>query len=356
MITYREFRIKKEYVCTVDAMNDNDWNSVITLFKDATINQTVAWCSTMSKVTSNLVIRRKGSIIAAAMLRIVKIPILNAGIAYIGAGPMWRLIGADDDIDILRNLIHALREEYVSYRGLVLRITSNIFTNDIDYQGIIHVFEQENYKRRDVKGGTLFIDMNQSLDLLRANFHSNWRSCLNKAEQNKLVIFKGTDHKTFLAFRSIYKEMVERKKYAMPVDIGMYEKVFLTLPDSLKPVVIICESEGIPCAGVVISTIGETAIPWLLASSSKGRECFAAYLVQWEVLKMLKQLGIPTYDLGGCDLAKNYNTYLFKYRMVGKKPIVHSNIGIMESYSTLRSRLAVKSGDNLIHFYHWIKD
>ena len=78
----REFKIDTEYICFVDAMNENEWNSLISKFKDATINQSWAWASTMSSRTSNLVIKKNGVIVGAAILRLVTIPILNAGLAY----------------------------------------------------------------------------------------------------------------------------------------------------------------------------------------------------------------------------------------------------------------------------------
>jgi lipid II:glycine glycyltransferase (peptidoglycan interpeptide bridge formation enzyme) len=351
----REFEINDEYICTVDTLRETEWNSIVTMFKDATINQTWAWASTMSKKTSNLVIKRKGSIVAAAMLRIITLPIANIGIAYIGAGPMWRLRDREDDIAILQHLIHALREEYVAYRGLFLRISLNIYDNYSEYDRIISVFEKENYHRKNLNAQTLFLNLNQSLEQIRKSFHSDWRYCLTKAEKNDMQAYQGNDEKSFITFRSIYKEMISRKKYDDPTNFDKYEQVYRALPDSLRPTIIICESEGVPAAGAIVSTVGETAIIWLIATGNKGIKCNAAYLVQWEVIKMLKQLDLSVYDLAGCSPEKNYDTYRFKYKMIGKEPIVYSQIGVMEACENPVSRIVFNLGMYTQNFLHLFK-
>jgi lipid II:glycine glycyltransferase (peptidoglycan interpeptide bridge formation enzyme) len=115
------------------------------------------------------------------------------------------------------------------------------------------------------------------------------------------------------------------------------------LPELLRPTILLCESDGRPVAGVAISMNGETAVTWLLASNSEGRKCYAAYLVQWEALKMLKEQGCRTYDLGGGNPAGNPDTYLFKARMVGRKPEVSPRVGIFDACKNPVSWLAVRS-------------
>ena len=343
--------LNSEYTAFIDESNEDAWNNIISNFRDATFNQTWAWCKIMSNDISNLVIKRNGSIVAAAILRLKILPVIKQGIAYIGGGPMWRLKGVEDDIDIFHHIIHALKEEYVIHRGLLLRISANIYTNFTDYQKISTVFETEKFLHTGQILNTMFIDMHPSLDDLRAGFHKKWRASLKNAEKNNLVIYKGEDDKTFSTFRRIYEEMIHMKQYDTPVDINKYELIFKALPATLKPIIIICESEGIPAAGIVISILGDTAIPMLLASGIKGRECNAAYLVQWEVLKALKQKNVSSYDLGGCSPEKNFNTYLFKYRMIDKNPVIHSQIGIMEACNKPFIQYAINSVIKLQKFF-----
>lgn len=355
MLTKLEIVIDEIYSYAVDAMSEQDWNSNIINFNDATINQTWAWCKLNSKETSTLILKRNGKIVAAAMIRIVKVRILKTGLAYVGAGPMWRLKEEEEDIKILQLLIQSLREEYVVKRGYFLRISPNIFTNMLITERLISVYEGANFKRLDLKGQTLFLDVSLTLEELRDNLHRKWRASLNKAEKNNLTVYSGKDKEIFAKFKSVYEEMIDRKRYFNPADINKYENIFNRLPDELKPIVIICEFESKPLAGVIISTIGATAVPWLLASGNNGIECNAAYIVQWQVIKILKQLGINTYDLGGCSPEKNFNTYLFKYRMIGKSPIVYSHIGIMEASDTLTSRIVVRFGETLTKVIQRIK-
>lgn len=50
-------------------------------------------------------------------------PIVKAGIAYIPCGPIWHRHGEEINYDTLRQLLTALRQEYVLNRKLLLRIT-----------------------------------------------------------------------------------------------------------------------------------------------------------------------------------------------------------------------------------------
>jgi lipid II:glycine glycyltransferase (peptidoglycan interpeptide bridge formation enzyme) len=341
----REFDLGLGFTCCVDAADENEWNDIIQMFRDATVNQTWAYCQVMSKKTSHLIIRRSTVVVAAAMVRLIVLPVLKAGIAYIGAGPMWRLRGEADDFDVLRNLARALRAEYVARRGLFLRVSPNMFTNLPNYNEIRSVFIEEGFDSKDRNEATLFLDLEHSLEELRTNFDRKWRACLVKAEQNNLNIREGTDDELFNKLRGIYEEMLARKQYATEVDIDKYETIQRALPESLKPRILLCESDSRPMAGVVISTIGETAIPCLLASNSEGRKCYAAYLIQWELLKMLKKRGIRTYDLGGCRPKVVPETYHFKAGICGKRPQLFTRVGIMDACDNPISYFAVRSGE-----------
>jgi lipid II:glycine glycyltransferase (peptidoglycan interpeptide bridge formation enzyme) len=344
MKTDREYKINSEYVCSVDTMNEDDWNCIVPMFSDATINQTWTWCHEMSKKNSHLVIRKNGILVAAVMLRLLSLPILKTGIAYIGSGPMWQLNGTEVDTSILQHLIHALRIEYVLYRGLYLRISPNIFTNIPLNQRILSEFEKEKYKRKDLVEQTLFLDLQPSELDLRKGLHPKWRNLLNRGEKTGLSVRIGKEYELFKIFKGIYEEMLVRKNYPGAIDINKIERIQSALPEKLKYTIIISELEDRPMAGGIFSTIGDTGVYILGATSYEGKKNSASYIVQWEMIKWMKKHGLRLYNLGGCSPEKIPETYHFKSGICGKNPTIHKRIGIMYSCENPLSSIAFNSG------------
>ena len=58
--------------------------------------------------------------------------------------------------------------------------------------------------------------------------------------------------------------------------------------------------------------MGDSAIYLLGATSDDGLNSKGAYLLQWTLIKWLKENGIRWYDLGGIDPAGNPGVYHFK--------------------------------------------
>ena len=75
---------------------------------------------------------------------------------------------------------------------------------------------------------------------------------------------------------------------------------------------------GQPVAGHVSSTLGDTCIYVLGASSELGRKYKASYLLQWRAIEAAKAGGARWYDLGGVDPEKNPGVYHFKAGVNGR--------------------------------------
>ena len=65
-------------------------------------------------------------------------------------------------------------------------------------------------------------------------------------------------------------------------------------------------------AGLVCSAIGESAIYLLGATNESGLKVKASYLLQWNMIQLLKEGRIRFYDLGGIDPVANPGVYHFK--------------------------------------------
>jgi hypothetical protein len=118
----------------------------------------------------HLVLRRDGTVVAAAQARVVRLPGTCAGIAYVRWGPLWRAEGLPDDVDVLRRAVRALRNELSRSRGLVLRVYPLAFDDDRD-PAVARVLEEEGFEfwKRGKRDRTLVIDLAPSLAELRAS-------------------------------------------------------------------------------------------------------------------------------------------------------------------------------------------
>jgi hypothetical protein len=70
-------------------------------------------------------------------------------------------------------------------------------------------------------------------------------------------------------------------------------------------------------AGLVASALGDSAIYLLGATSDDGLTAKGAYLLQWTLIRWLKENGVRWYDLGGIDPEGNPGVYTFKKGLSG---------------------------------------
>jgi len=99
----------------VDGQTPESWSGILAQFADANIYQTWAYGAVRwgPRNLSHLVVRREGQTVAAAQMRIVRLPLVPAGIAYLRWGPMCQLTGSVLDPSLVVEVVSALRQEYV---------------------------------------------------------------------------------------------------------------------------------------------------------------------------------------------------------------------------------------------------
>ena len=102
-----------------------------------------------------------------------------------------------------------------------------------------------------------------------------------------------------------------------------------------------------PVATHATSHFGDTAVGALAASTEKGLELGASYLVWWRTLLAARQAGMKKYDLGGIDPEKNPSVYQFKMRMGAKQC---RYIGAFEMCASRRVKRIWSAVDRLYRF------
>lgn len=334
------------YCVETDSISKEEWETLMLQFRDATINQTWSFGAGLSGGSnlSHLVLKRDNEVVAAAQVRIETLPIIRAGIAYLGWGPMWQRWDREDNLEDFQQIVKSLRDEYATKRGLLLTVLPNKWDSDSDANVLGSILTTEAFQWRQSSHRTLLVNLEPSLDDLRRQLRQRWRNYLKRVEKENMLIHEGCGDDLFDKFKGIYKEMHARKKYPADIDIEKYAAIQRDLPDALKLRILLCESNGELMAGAVFSTIGDTGIYSLGATSNKGIKSRASYLIHWRMVRWLKENGYRTYDLGGTDPEKTPGTYQFKAGICGKDAEEVRRVGEFVACESAVSSSVVKCG------------
>ena len=303
-------------VAAVDDISEAEWDSLLRDFADANLYQTWAYGAERwgEKNLSHLVLRRGSTVVAAAQVRLARLPVVPAGIAYLRWGPMWQRRGERADPVVFRAMASALHREYVEARGLTLQVIPNAFSGT----GAAEVMSEalNGLGARAVVGGrsyrTFVVDLTPPIEKLRSSLNQKWRNQLNASERKGLVLEVGSSGEAYRTFLDLYADMWARKQFDSSVDVHEFGRLQERLPQGAKMTIFTARSDGEPVGSLVCSGIGETALYVLGATNEKARELKAAYFLQWQAMKHFKNEGCAAYDLGGANPTTNPGGYHFK--------------------------------------------
>jgi len=336
------------YSVSVDDVREGDWNELLPSFDDASVYQTWAYgaASWGERQLSHLVLRRGAEPVAAAQVRVVRLPLLGSGVAYVRWGPLLRRGGRDADSEVLERAIDALLDEYATRRGLLLRLIPICFAGDPTAERMAPLFAARGLEL-DPAGPiyrTFRLDLSPPLDALRKGFDPKWRNKLSGAERAGLELAEGTSDALYGEFLGVYREMMARKSFETTVDVETLGAVQQRLPEPLKMRVLVCRSEGRAVNAVVVAAHGDTGIYLLGATSDAGTKTKGSYLLHWRAIEWLKARGLRWYDLGGHDREANPGVYDFKRGFSAQEFL---QPGLYARSGSRLSALVVRAGERL---------
>jgi hypothetical protein len=345
---YRNYTV--DYGCS-----DRDfWYETMGCFRDANLYQ--AWSYDMvrygPKSVVHMLVRNGHEVVAAAQARIQRVPWTRAGIAYVLWGPLWRRTGEDEDPEVFRRAVRALRSELSRKRGLALRLNLLAFRGQNDV--LNQILSEEGYSPyQDArpKRRTLIVDLRYSLEELRAAQHPMWRNHLNRAERKGLALALGEEEGLIDEIAPIYREMASRKGLVELNDIAHLKKVHADLPPSLKLKIIVCRLDGVACAGGIFAAMGATGLYLTGATGDRGMKTYGSYKVHWAFVQWLKENGFLYYDLNGINPERNPGTYQFKRQLAGKAGMEVEMLGKFQVVDSTISSLVVGGGERLLSGY-----
>jgi lipid II:glycine glycyltransferase (peptidoglycan interpeptide bridge formation enzyme) len=164
---------------------------------------------------------------------------------------------------------------------------------------------------------TFVLDLAPSIEDLRRKLDKKWRNQLTSAEKKELNVVSGTGRDEYRIFCQIYYQMRKRKTFETAVDVEEFGRMQETLPEPQRMRILLCRMGEVPVAGLVASVLGNSAIYLLGATSDDGLNSKGAYLLQWTLIRWLKESGFRWYDLGGINPERNPGVYHFKKGLSG---------------------------------------
>lgn len=333
------------YSVEIDNVDKDHWYNIITDFKDSNIYQTWAYDQVRygQQSVSHLILKKDQQIVAATQVRIMKIPLIKAGVAYIRWGPMWKRYNMIEKLEDLYQIIKAIHNEYAEKRGLFLRIIPNEkeqVNNEIRF-----MIESVGMKWIGKDYRTLYLDLGKSTETIRNNMSKSWRKNLHKAEKRELTVVTGTGMDLFDMVDRLFRETVSRKGFEPGINIDDYRRLQSALPDKIKMQIMVCLFEGKPVAGLIGSALGEAGIELVAATGNDGTELGGSYLLRWKMLEYLKSVGCRYYNLNGINPERNPGGYQFKSGFSGKTGQDFSFIGTFESRGNKFSMFVMQYGN-----------
>jgi hypothetical protein len=347
------------YRVEVDRINSDEWSNALDLFEDANLYQTwpygaVRWGE---RNLSHIVLKHGDQTVAMAQVLVVRPLPIKVGLAHVRWGPLCHRKGERLEPEAVRAIAAALCKEYVTRRGLFLRVLANGSMDSA--RGLVFRQAFAQYAEEAFGSGesyrTFVVDLHPPLDIIRKQLDQKWRNQLNRAERNGLTVIDADEIEGFRIFASLYQEMLARKQFASS-DVGEFERVQRALPPRHRMKVFVCEEQGVPVAVLVASALGDTGIYLLGATNEQGMKSKGAYLLQWHMIQWLKGNGFTCYDLGGINPETNPGVYHFKSGLSGAdvlylRPwIACSSVGSRAFAGTVGlARSSVRTARRLFH-------
>lgn len=348
MFTLQSYNMNYEIM--VDNIDRHKWEQYAKEFADYSIYQTWPYQQIRAEMDGQQVSRaiiknENGHVATMGQVRIKHVKPLGLKVGYVQWGPLFR--GKNGKLNCTVAALKKLCENYLGTRVNILRVVPNAFGDEAGLE-VAQMLKASGFQRVPTVAPyrTMIFPLDISEQEMRSKLHRKWRSVLRKAEQKNIEIRESSDDKYLKILKEWYISSQKRKKFK-GLDVQVFIRTQQLLLPGQKMNVVLAYDSSEPLTADVTSYLGDTAVGILQASSEKGLQCGASYLVWWSALLAAKHAGMKSYDLGGIDPDNNPNVYQFKLRMGGEEAFY---IGAFEAYSSLRARIIWRTCERIYRY------
>ena len=304
-------------------LDRTQWEASVRQFRDYNYRQAWAYgallASKRGATTEHVDIRCGGETIGLADVRIKRLPLVGGGLAHVSGGPLVRLLDdPEDDLARFDLAVEALVQEFVRRRGLTLRVVAPVGTAEHNQSAAERLAHAGFRPSAHVPAyRTVLLDIDRPLEEIRSSFHRHWRRHLNSSERQGLEVTFGTEPDRFEQIARMSEALAARKGFELDLDARFYADVQSELEDRDRLVAGLVLKDGTPVAGNITAVHGDTAVYLIGASTDEGLACRAGYQMHWRTIELVREQGLPWYDLGGIDPVANPGVASFKLRTNG---------------------------------------
>ncbi len=325
-----------------DGMDRKTWDDLIIQFSDASLFQTWSFGSLYAGKSSlsHILVKSQKEVLCCCQVVLRRFLHSKIGLADIKWGPLCLNKSVPLNPEALVLLIRGIKMEYGHRRGYLLRIWSHARgeIGELLQHSLAAAGFKSNQKERPYR--TFLIDLSPPLDQIRNNLLQKWRNGLNKAERSGIQVIQGSGDDLFKTAIQLARQMSERKELGSIIKyFEHYRSVQQDLPEKYKMIVMVGLADGEPAVTAICSAIGDTGIYLFGASGEKGLKNNGSYLLQWQMIRWMKERGIAWYDLGAFNMQRNPGVYHFKKGLAGKAGREETFIEHLGSF-TVWSKLA----------------
>lgn len=306
---------------TIRTIDPSIWPALVATFDDASYEQSLTYgqaaAARIGAETRFVAVETpQGEPVAAACIRIKRVPGLGRGIAWIAAGPMTRRQGLSaPSPERLHYILAVLRDE-VHTAGHILRLrlpaVAGYRPDEIAPLATAAGFTPTD---RSSAYRTVVVDLEPDEDTLMRGLHGKWRNPLRNALKAGLTL----DHGPINAFADRFHRLYENVQQAKCFDPDIPPEFYYDLagPDFSHDV-LIARADGADVAGMTIGQTGANAVYLFGATDEPGRRLNAGYFLMWHTMLWSRDAGIRRLDLGGIDQEANPTVTRFKLRTGGR--------------------------------------
>ncbi len=306
----------KQGILFLRSVVPEDWPSLSGGFTDLTYEQSLTYAQAAAGrigATNEFVglYDEQGTPVAAACLRIKRIPVLNRGIAWVAAGPMTQPMGRDaPDADTTCDILSGLRR-YAHSSGHILRLRFPVVATPADEAIARAGFRPTD---RTTKYRTVLINPCQDDEALMRALHGKWRNPLRNALKAGIELETGPIAELRERFHRLYEQVQTAKGFQPDIPPDFYYP--LAGPDFRHDVLIACK-DGTDIGAMTIGRSGPNAVYLFGATSEAGRRLNAGHYLMWQAMLYCRDRGSTCFDLGGIDQDANPSVTRFKLRTGG---------------------------------------
>jgi hypothetical protein len=285
----------------VDGVPDDIWHWAMSGFLDSHYEQTAVYeTRRRNERSSHVLVKRDGTPIAGARVGLYILPFIGRGMALVRFGPFWRHADGATDTSSYKNVVMALIDEYCERRRLYLIVRPRPHPD-------FYPIEAKALGELGLKAAAssmldrYFVDAALSEDEQQKSLDQRWRYNLRKGMSHGLEVRITDAPADIKTFQNIYADMVRRKKLNYSgVDLPVVIPELVRLPQQMKMRIALAYYEGNPIGGLAFSVVGDLGYYVFGASSDKAVELNAGYVLQWHVIRWLREnTQVRWYELGG---------------------------------------------------------